>query len=154
VFTSSGKESVIGSLSQVWIGSSPDLAVRYSILSKAWMPKGWKLDLAEIDSEALARPLIGKNLFVPRNELPPLSGSEFYLSDLIGLEAFEWETQRLLGVFQELQESGETTKDIKASWWIFKTPQGLLSVPAVSQFIEKVDLTEKKIWLKNLKELP
>lgn len=153
-FTSTGKESALGSLNQVWIGSSPETAVAYSVLSKAWMPKGWKIELSEINSESLALALVGKDIFAERKDLPALPSQEFYLSDLIGLEAFETETKQFVGHFQELQESGSGSETIHASWWIFKTPGGLLTVPAVSHFIEKVELKEKKIWLRNLKDLP
>ncbi len=153
-FTSTGRESVLGSLSTLWIGSSAETAVAYLVVSKAWMPKGWKLELSEINSESLALALVGKEIFADRKDLPALASKEFYLSDLQGLEAFESETQRSVGYFLELQESGSGNESIQASWWVFKTPQGLLSVPAAAHFIEKVELEKKQIWLRNLKDLP
>lgn len=153
-FTTTGKDSALGALSQVWIGSSPEEATPYLVISKAWMPKGWKLELSEVNSESVARPLIGKDIYAKREDLPELSLQEFYISDLVGLEAFEIETKKPIGTFRELQESALNSDQIKASWWVFQTPLGQLTVPAVSHFIQKVDLEEKKIWLRNLKEIP
>lgn len=153
VFADAGKESALSQLSQVWVGHSPEQAAVHQLQTASWMPKGWKIELAGITSEAAAQSLIGQTLYADRQDLPELDTNEYYLSDLIGLEAFEWETQQPIGTFKAIQESGQSGA-VKATSWVFQTAHGELSIPAVVHFIHLVAIKEKKIWLKNLKELP
>jgi len=153
IFTSSGKESSLGELEIVWIGNSSDNVTSFAINSASWMPKGWKLELSDVNSEAAAKALVGLRVFADRDSLPSLEQNEFYVSDLLNLTAHEHETQRVIGRFVALEESS-ADRAVKASCWVFETTNGSLSVPAVAHFIHSVDLKEKKIWLHNLKDLP
>lgn len=153
VFTPTGKESTLRELEKVWIGASPDNATAYTILSASWMPKGWKLELTDINSEEAAKSLVGSSVFAQRDSLPSLDQNEFYLSDLLETTAYDWATQEVIGRFLSLEESSPD-KDIKTSCWVFETRNGTLSVPAVMHFIHSVDLKRKRIWLHNLKDLP
>lgn len=153
VFTSSGKESSLGELDTVWIGAAPDKAASYSLESASWMPKGWKIELSTVDSEATAKALVGLSVFADRESLPSLEENEFYVSDLVNLTAYDRTTKKMIGRFIALEESS-SDKSIKASCWLFETKEGPLSIPAVAHFIHSVDLKEKKIWLHNLQDLP
>jgi 16S rRNA processing protein RimM len=153
VFTSSGKESVLGDVDAVWIGTSPDKASSYLIHSASWMPKGWKIELSNVDSEEAAKALVGMRVFAERESLPSLEENEFYVSDLLDLPAYDRDTDELIGRFIALEESS-SERSIKASCWLFETKDGPLSVPAVAHFIHSVDLKQKKIWLHNLQDLP
>jgi 16S rRNA processing protein RimM len=150
--TDSGKESALGYLSLIYLGSTPENSTPYQIITSSWMPKGWKLELATVNTEVLAKALVGQRVFALRNELLELNQNEYYVSDLIGLRAFELETQKEIGVFISLSESPGPT-ELKSSSWVFSSSTGEISVPAIKKFIHSVDLAEKKIWLKNLKGL-
>lgn len=153
VFTPTGKESALGQITAVWIGSSPSTAIEFKIQSASWMPKGWKIDLSGICSEESAERLIGSCVYADRPSLPALNQNEYYLSDLINLIAYDCQTKKVIGSFVSLEESS-SDQSIKASYWVFKTESGTLSVPAVGHFIHSVDLKEKKIWLQNMQDLP
>lgn len=153
VFTSTGKESALGVLEVIWIGASPEKASQYTIQSASWMPKGWKLELSEVASEAAAKTIIGLQVFAERDSLPQLEQNEYYLSDLLELTAYNQETGELIGRFVSLEESSPD-KSIKSSSWVFETKKGTLNVPAVAHFIHSVDFKEKRIWLHNLQDLP
>ena len=153
VFTSSGKESALGDVATVWIGPSPEKASSYSIHSASWMPKGWKIELTNVESEETAKALVGMRVFAERESLPSLEQNEFYVSDLLDLPAYDRDTDKLIGRFIALEESS-SDKSVKASCWLFETKDGPLSVPAVAHFIHSVDLKQKKIWLHNLQDLP
>ncbi|NBX82354.1 16S rRNA processing protein RimM [bacterium] len=153
VFTDSGKESALASLQRIWLGHTPEDVTEYALLSAQWMPKGWKLELKNISTETAAQALLGLSVFAERQDLPEPENNEYYLSDLLGVPAFELETQNSVGTFKALLETGQTAQ-VKATSWVFQTPSGELCVPAVAHFIHSVNLQEKKIWLKNLQELP
>lgn len=153
VFTDSGKESALASVQRIWLGHTPEDATEHTVLSAQWMPKGWKLELKNISTEPAAQALLGLSVFAERQDLPEPAENEYYLSDLIGMAAFEWETQNSVGTFKALLETGPSAQ-VKATSWVFQTPSGELCVPAVAHFIHSVDLTAQKIWLKNLQELP
>lgn len=152
VTTPSGKESSLNFLKQIWVGQDQSSAQTYHIRSTSWMPKGWKLELTEIETEELARSLIGQTVFANRSDLPPLDKNEYYLSDLEGMTVMNWDTKEVIGQWAALQESA-AKQNITASYWLIKTPQGELSVPAVAHFVHQVDPEKRIIWLKNLTEL-
>lgn len=119
------------------------------------MPKGWKITLENIHSEAEARLWVGKTVFAERNELPPLETNEFYLSDLIGLLGVESISGKKIGILNRLEESSHTSS-VKATYWVFKGTQPEQEecfIPAVAHYIEKVDLLNKVIYLRNLLDL-
>lgn len=151
-YTESGKDSALGYLSLIYLGSAPETSSPFKLISSSWMPKGWKLELETINSESLAKALVGKKVFAPREEFLNLSNDEYYVSDLVGLTAFELETDKEIGIFISLSEASGPN-EIKASSWVFRSTSGDFSVPAQKRFIHSVDLTNKKIWLKNLKDL-
>lgn len=153
VFTDSGKESALASVKRIWLGHTPKDATEHAVLSAQWMPKGWKLELEHINTETAAQALLGLSVFAERQDLPEPENNEYYLSDLLGMPAYEWETQNSVGTFKALLETGQTAQ-VKATSWVFQTPSGELCVPAIAYFIHSVDLTAQKIWLKNLRELP
>lgn len=153
VFTDSGKESALASVKRLWLGHTPEDAIEYALNSAQWMPKGWKLELQNVSTETAAQALLGLSVFAERQDLPEPEDNEYYLSDLLGMSAFEWETQNSVGTFKALLETGQTAQ-AKATSWVFQTPSGELCVPAIAHFIHSVDLAAQKIWLKNLQDLP
>ncbi|NBX93762.1 MAG: 16S rRNA processing protein RimM [Proteobacteria bacterium] len=151
--TDSGKGSALGYVSQIYLGASPDQSHPHEIRSANWMPKGWKLELADITNEQSAKALVGQAVYVLRDELNPPSHNEYYVSDLVGLKAFEKDSNKELGTFVSLNESSPLHAGVKASSWVFAGPRGEFSVPAIKRFIYSVDLPAGIIWLQNLKDL-
>jgi 16S rRNA processing protein RimM len=155
VYTPTGKDSSLGSLDRIWLGTGPENAQEFQLSSSSWMPKGWKILLESVNSEEKARALVGNQVFAERTDLPQLEKGEFYLSDLLGVAGVEKETGRTLGYLSRLEESNPESS-VKATFWVFtpdKTKETELFVPAVSHFIETVNLDEKIITLKNLTDL-
>ena len=98
------------------------------------------LRFEDIDSEEDAEKLVGKELYLPLELLPKLSGKAFYFHEVIGLEIIDKE-KGLVG---------------KCSGVIDQTSQPLFQIdcngteiliPAVDEFIESIDRENKKIYL-------
>jgi len=67
--------------------------------------KGLVADLAGIEDRDAARPLIGADIAVSREQLPPLPAGEYYWFDLIGLEVRR-DSGESLGRVVGLEETG------------------------------------------------
>ena len=76
-------------------------------------PKGSNLlvKLRGVDSDREAKPLIRKEIFIPREEVPEGieagEGDEFYLSDLVGFTAYDGPT--LLGTIEDYDDTTDNT---------------------------------------------
>jgi 16S rRNA processing protein RimM len=67
--------------------------------------KGIVARLAGIEDRDQARAMIGVDVAVPRCDLPPLGGGEYYWTDLIGLRVETMEG-RVLGLVERLFDTG------------------------------------------------
>ena len=154
VSTTTGKESALKSAIRLFIGADEGTAKPYQVVETAWMPKAWKITVQEVESEEAVEKMRDLNVFVERSDLPKTKSGEYYVSDLIGLTGIDSETQKSIGTFSELQELAISQSNIVQHTWIFKNSEGIeLQVPAVPHFIGSVDLLNRRIFLKNLREL-
>ncbi len=67
--------------------------------------KGLVAKFAGVDDRDAARAWIGREIAVPRDELPPLEEGEYYWSDLLGLQVLTVDGQ-VLGQVARLMETG------------------------------------------------
>lgn len=102
---------------------------------------GLLIDFEDVDSEQKAASLIGSGLYLPLSFLPALDGTDFYYHEVEG--------------FMVVSEQGETIGAIQKV--IDQTAQLLFEVnykgndillPAIDEFILKVDRANKEIHLK------
>ncbi len=97
-----------------------------------------------IDDREAAEALIGLDLLVPIEELPPLEEGQYYYYQLLGLEV--------------LLEDGQKLGHIKTIWpigpydlYLVKTPEGKeYLIPAVEEVILEIDLQRKQIRIRPL----
>jgi len=143
----SGQLSVLSLIKLAFIGTSSCDVMPFSVVSARWMPKGWLMRLAGIDSDAHVRNLVGFHVFVERHAFPELPPNEYYLSDLLGATIFDSEQQLELGKFAGLEGSG------KQHWWIVKTQRGEILIPPRERYIKHVDLNARLIYLCHVNEL-
>ncbi len=149
--TPSDKESALSSLKSILIGKSETENSSYTLKEAAWMPTGWKIESFEVTTIEAATKLIGQSVYTTRESLPAPKEKEYYEMDLKGLEAYSFETKELFGTFVASEPVG-ATKDFQQDRWWFMTKSGETSIPATKRYIEKVDIENKKIWLKNLSD--
>ncbi len=94
----------------------------------------------EVTTVAEAEELRGKNLVVRPEDLPPLPPGVYYHYQLLGLEVVDTEGV-VLGRVESILETG--SNDV---YCVGKGEKEAL-IPAVRDFVERVDLTAKRILL-------
>ncbi len=97
------------------------------------------LKLEDVDFEEAGK-LIGRELFLPLKILPPLSGKNFYFHEVVGFQMLDSEAG-LIGICKDVLDNGPQP--------IFKILDGEteILVPAVDEFIEKIDRKNGEIHL-------
>lgn len=89
--------------------------------------------------------LIGYSIYIKREDAITLKENEYYMPDIIGLDAYEGD--RFLGTISDAM----TAKNNNILC-IEKDKKQIL-VPMAIDFIEKIDIANKKIYLKNIEGL-
>ena len=92
-------------------------------------------DLEGVDSEEAANRLRNTVVFASRDDIPVEEGSHFIV-DLIGLPVRDADSGELLGTLTDVNTRGAT------ELYIVRTPTGEYMVPAVEQFIDRIDLED------------
>ena len=104
--------------------------------------RGFVVKVRGIDNPEMARALIGKEVFVPRDQLPELAPGEYYWADLLGLKVIN-RAGRQLGKVEEMMETG--ANDVL----VVKPDQAgkaNILIPYVMQrYIDSVDLAAQTI---------
>ena len=152
--TDSGRGSALEKASQLFVGNTADSALPYKVLSASWMPKGWKLKLAGIETEELVKSLRGNTLYLNRCDLPPTDENEFYLGDLVGCLVRDLDSDSDLGRCVGVESTPQAGMSAFQDRWLVECANGeTLNVPAVRRFVAKVDVDLRVIWLRNLSDL-
>lgn len=129
----------------LWIGVSPDTAVEIKVKSVSIVHGAATYRFIGIDSPEQAKVLVGKSLFVAESDLPKLKGDRAYIHELIGLRVASGET-----------EIGKLTDVIKAPstdvYEISLADGKKILMPAISEFIEEVNLTNGCVKVKRYEE--
>ncbi|WP_435624517.1 ribosome maturation factor RimM [Flagellimonas sp.] len=100
-----------------------------------------RIDFEEVKDEAAADKLLGSELFLPLQMLPPLSGNKFYFHEVIGFRLLD-EVHGDIGIIKAVNDSAsqelfEVDKDGKE-----------LLIPINDDIITKVDRESKTIHVK------
>lgn len=117
----------------------------YEIVGVKYVKNSPVIKLKDVDTIEAATLYIGKSIYVKRDEAIALDKNEYYISDLIGLEAYV-----------EKQMIGKVTDIMKTkaqSILVIDVDGRQKLVPLVYDFIEKIDLDEKSIYLKTIEGL-
>lgn len=99
-----------------------------------------RLDFEEVKDEAAADRILGAELFLPLQLLPPLSGNKFYYHEVIGFTLMD-EVHGDIGTITSINDS--------ASQVLFEAKKGEkeLLIPLNDDIITKVDRESKTIHL-------
>ncbi|MEO0900940.1 MAG: ribosome maturation factor RimM [Bacteroidota bacterium] len=100
-----------------------------------------RIDFEEVKDEAAADKILGSELYLPLQFLPPLTGDKFYFHEVIGFRLMD-ELHGDIGVIQAVNDSAsqelfEVNKDGKE-----------LLIPINDDIITKVDRASKTIHVK------
>ena len=97
-----------------------------------------------VDSESEAEALLKKDLFLPLEMLPPLSGNQFYYHELTGFYAID-QFDAPIGTVKTVNDSGPQPL------FVIDADGTEILIPVHDNFIHHLDRKEKKIHL-NLPE--
>jgi len=99
-------------------------------------------DAEGIDSMDAAELLKGSLITVTKEERVNLSKNEFWVDDLKGLTAFDFDTLEKLGTLEDIMETG--SNDV----YLIRTADGALKpVPAIASTVRSISIQEQKIFL-------
>ena len=101
-------------------------------------PKKVVVKLKGVDNRDQAESLLDTELWITPEQLPKLDDDEHYHYQLIGLNVFT-EQNDFLGKVKDLLDTSAHTI------YIVLGPYGEILIPAVSQFVKKIDLEQGKI---------
>ncbi len=99
------------------------------------------LRFEDTNSEEAAEALIGRELYLPIDILPPLQGKSFYFHEVVGFEMMDHEAG-FIGICE-----GVIDQSAQPIFLIRQNELEIL-VPAVDEFIESIDRKGRKIFLK------
>lgn len=109
----------------------------YEIIETRWHKLQARIRVKGVTRLELGEALIGFNVEVPADDLPELGEGEYMVNDLMGLEVFNEEGERM----------GEVEDVIKGSAQDLYQVAGVL-VPAVKEFILSIDVPGKRMVIR------
>jgi len=135
-----------GLLREVWIGEDEQAGTRYAIDGVRFTSTGVVLKLEGIGSRSQAEELSGKFVLIPADErIQPATGS-YFVDDVVGLNVVTEEGKQV-GVICEILRL--PSNDL----WQVDTGTGVISIPAVKEFIRKVDVPSKTVVIHEIEGL-
>lgn len=101
-------------------------------------------DVSDVDS---ALRLKDKDIFINKNSLDKLDEGTYYIFDLIGLDVFDMDENKI-GVLQNVEQNG--ANDI---YEVLTLDGKKIYLPAIREVIKKVDIGNKKMYVCIMKGL-
>jgi len=114
--------------------------VEYKVTKASVFKQFVILTLDTVDTMDLALALKGQTVYAKRKDFH-LAKGEYFLADLIGLSVIDAETGKVYGTLSETINRGAS--DI----YVVKTENGERMIPAVAEFVDRVDV-EKGIFVR------
>lgn len=110
------------------------------VLSTGWHQGQARVKFEGIETPEEGRKFVGMSLTVPEGERPKLSRDTFLTRDLIGCVLVDHDSGEELGVIDSVDRS--PLYDILVS--------GEAMVPAIKQFVKRVDLEARRVYIEPL----
>ncbi len=130
---------ILASLETLWFLNGDQYIAR-RVLRASVFKQFVLMDLEGVESEDAANRLRGVEVFASREDLP-IGDGDFFIADLLGLPVKHADTGAALGVLKDINTSG--ARDL----YVIQTPHGESLVPAVPEFLIKID-PEDAIYLR------
>lgn len=105
-----------------------------------------RIRIQKVDDRSTAQNWVGTDVFVSKENLPPLAPGEYYWKDLIGLKVYSTQDE-YLGRIESVIRTG--ANDV----YVARKDEEELLIPALEQVVVSVDLAQKALWVKLLEEL-
>jgi 16S rRNA processing protein RimM len=121
-------------LDEVWLEPETGCGWVATVDSVRFHQTGALIKFQGCDDRNRAEELRGAELRIPESELMELEEDQFYVHDLLGLDVFTVSGEHVGHITYVLQGAAND---------VYVTERGM--IPAVKQFVKKVDLAERKI---------
>ena len=124
-----------------WIQKTNELPTEIKIIKGKPVPGKsiYVLSIEGVSNRSSAEKIIGWSLVVPSNSRPTLSDEEFHYLDLIGLEARQGASLKLIGHVTDLIKGGNDLLEIEL------VEGKKVLVPFVKEIVPEIEIKEK--WL-------
>ncbi len=130
---------------RLWIGDRPETATQINVRSVALSPNFATYGFVGIETPEQAQKLVGKSLFVETSNLPKLNGDRAYIHELIGLKVLNNQT-RIGTLIDVIKIPANDVYEVSLN------DGKKILIPAISDFVEEVNLTEGYIKVKRYEE--
>lgn len=122
-------------------GAEGKILSQYELLGNAVL-----LKFKGVDDREAAKALVGKEIWLPEDQIIELPENEYFVHDLIGLNVFDTEGN-LLGRLEDVMLMAGN--DV----YVVRGERGEILIPAVEEFIREVDLKGGKIVVRLWEEM-
>lgn len=112
--------------------------IPFFIESLAQNSKGHFILLFEDVAPDEASKLIGHEVFLPEEELPPLSGKNFYFHEVIDFTVIDTQLGEVGTIINVIDQTAQPV-------FLIKQGEAEILIPAVDDFIEEIDRTNKQV---------
>lgn len=100
-----------------------------------------KFKIDDINDVTQAELLVGKELFLPLNKLPKLTGNKFYYHEVIGFQVIDAAKGNIGEIFNVLDFPQQAVLEIK------NAQEKEILIPITDQIIKTVDRAQKSITI-------
>ncbi|MBQ4133083.1 MAG: 16S rRNA processing protein RimM [Desulfovibrionaceae bacterium] len=128
---------------EVYLQAGEQQPVEYTVTAQHSHQDRILLTFRDVNDRNMAEELRGQMLLIPRSRLAPPEPGEVYLHDIIGLEVFEAVNFEYIGIVADINV--DTGQEV----WFIETPAGKeILFPAVSEFVELIDLEKGQVTIR------
>lgn len=122
----------------IYIESGPDQRQPYELKKIELAGRAFFIELKDIQDVESAKPLIGRKVYFPKDILEKLPEGEYYRHDIVGMNVYTGEDQ-FIGVIESIFSTG--SNDV----YVCKSAGREILLPAVSDFIKRIDVDERRM---------
>ncbi len=133
-------------LKSVWVGRDENSLVEFDVQGVRSGGGSVVLKFGGVDDRTTAEQMVDQLVMVPEEEaVTPAEGS-YFVSDVLGMRVVT-EEGKAVGVVREILRL--PSNDL----WQVETARGVISIPAVKEFVRKVDVASKSIVIHEIEGL-
>lgn len=133
---------------KIYVEIAPGQWKSYEILKVFPQPPRLIIQLKGVERREETDPLIGKEIYVKKKEMPKLAKGEYYWFEILGLEV-KTKEGKILGRIKEIFPTG--ANDV----YVVKGKRREIFLPAIEKVIEEIDLERgvmEVTWMEGLWE--
>ncbi len=136
----------LASLDEVRVGVNESAAVAMAVEDVILRQGAVLVKLQGVDDRTAAERLRNAYLFVEEQKVPAPPDGEYFVHDIVGCEVRDTEGA-LIGTIEDVQKY--PAQDL----WTIRSGEGTFLLPAVKEFVKKVDLKKRTVTVRMMEGL-